>query len=1101
MSRESKKTNEGKEVKIQPPNSNKFIKWLFDKKGNCNINANKVKLFMQKILSSGLEYNDINPDEFIAVLNFFKSESRVIDNYDTNMPKINSNVKYLYESYQVEYSELINSMISEFLSKTPVNTTKEVLNVLITLIDLKGFPYCKVNCGDESEFKKITDKYPDMKTQLKNSMKNVISFRTPYYGLRVFNLALLVDSVYGLSISEYSDFYSRPDLETKILQLINEHKLHGFIKYNPKKKNIGSIINLPQLARLIFDKHDIKSEEFFTRVEAFVPVKPSFRFNHLSMGAVYALLGDMKNFPKPTKDFMENTSINPLEIPGVVDYFSRTESKGDLEGIKNNDYITNPFYRMGDDTASAILKNQLGLQMRDWQTPQQQLFDFLSNSSGLLLDRFEDLTKIPDISPERYVEFKVAHDCKSCNRSVNEFYCSRRNFNFKDKNVYNLKDCKIIIAIYSIMRDYGVPDKKSNKAYPHQLIKGIVKIFNKSQNVEDVLNTFANILNLDKDLFNFDHFIEILKSGNSDIKFSKEIVERKNKWNELKPIQLELLKAVYNDQFLNLRKFIDLGLKGLNDAPKEYLVIDSYDEDEEEEEYLNELLENVGMVRSEFKSPLEYILETLPTYPKTSGDNLTDKTDQELIEIIGGYPGHMSRKELIDIAQQRGPKFLMIDNKTLEGREFEPLISTGELTPSSNVYNICYVYDSCYFTISELTCYNTDLKVDNVREVVDEKGAIVTKKVNGKDMIVYEEIAEPSLVLQPLSFYKNNFAFRISENIPKEVLKSFERVIEASYLYFKRILLNDKDMTVDEVEDYDINGDIEEDTEEYPIIIAKHSLQYMLNRIKEVNMRHTELDSDNKNVYMSYISYPTNIRQMILESLVILFDCGMNQRQWRIENDPERKNYPYTKEQSGTELGFDHSKDQVVGDKLIELINIIDAIGAQNIEAKYFVWNLLKKNLEYMDGKHTESTNSILTEKKRIIETYITEPRLFWENFFPGRRWGGEEIKIINGKTYRVITNEWVDVRILSPEELKTTVDERNLPEEKKSIITRQREVNTTLFDVIYIIGLGESRGGDAACIRSASIKLITIAYFYLNLFQEKQLLGNYDWWRIEAIQ
>jgi hypothetical protein len=418
--------------------------------------------------------------------------------------------------------------------------------------------------------------------------------------------------------------------------------------------------------------------------------------------------------------------------------------------------------------------------------------------------------------------------------------------------------------------------------------------------------------------------------------------------------------------------------------------------------------------------------EEWPIMENLNVPSLEIMCDLEIIEfVLEGYIGHTSREDLVRRATEllnggemfvlvRNPEYIDISNeeKVNEGIRTE-LYKFMSKAPSLNPFNLVFRYTpeksadvkSSEFTITELDMFNKDI-ISPGRVDFDER----TEEQKLADQ---DEATPDSLRVFQLSVYDGKRDSKNGFPIPKILspngITIFTQVINYARIYLDQLLTS----YIESGDIKEINSSfetemdkdtIDEDTNVGVIISTNDSLNYIQKKIERTIMesranyalekqsaeRFLSLSSKVHSFKLGNRELTMNVKQLIVEGLLIAFDCGMIQRQW----NGVRGEYPYSREQAGTEEGFENKKDLIVGEQLHLLSAVFTLLEELSKDASDLFQGLSIKTMITGSTEEKFITEEIKQGDGKVVKTM----KMLYNDITKGEAKGGLCIRLGSAK-------------------------------------------------------------------------------------------------------
>lgn len=766
---------------------------------------------------------------------------------------------------------------------------------------------------------------------------NGIHYSSHSYGIVNTYSSFYIQTLYGLTQGEYINYYiNLNNIKKKLLSYsIISNNLTPLLKYMENPTSINDIINLSQIEQEIIVR-DINQNYLLTEGKT--------RLSKLTFGGRCKILKLAEGKIEP--DLLKFLNLSDLMIESLDNLVLKELIESNVELRYDriiDDYIL-------DYLSPRAIQFIAEKERYKGDEPLQHLRDYwhIAKHSRYLNDQvFKPLEIV------RYSEYGWLRL---------EYNCAVKKFKLNwDQEIS--PDVGVVISIICNMMDYGLPGKDKNGAnpYPRALIDKISGELKKTDLNGTHYYILDDLFGLEKSIMGLDSLKVILARGyiHPLPYFSDYALERYELWKGFNETKKSMLKEVYG-QDINAVKYSFHEV--IYDEPER--IIDQYDPN-----ILDAQMLSYGMIKPDNVSSLDYFVSSLHLYKdKNFGrmnfegwPKLTDldmMTDLQLIDnILGGYIGHTSREDLINKARAcylGNESFVLMKNNKYLFVEREELYKYISESSSEDKFNLLFRYDQngCFgepVTISELDVMNRDIILDDdSRESLKEtKIYIYTGKKDDNGVPITKSLSEKGMYL------------------------------------FKQTMVHAKNYYVDLKHEDDTK--VSEDDERLA------SLNYLLKRVDIALIQSKSNYIKERETANKFLRMQDNSKKLILKGLVAAFDCGMIQRQWK----GVRGEYPYTREQSGTEEQYETKKDLLVGEQLHVLNNVIEELFSASLGAYTFFENLRIVALEA--GSNGESF-IYETYKNREGDIKFKTLRMLYDDISKGEDNGGLCIRIGSAK-------------------------------------------------------------------------------------------------------
>jgi hypothetical protein len=943
---------------------------------------------ISKILSKKYTFGHIQPSIILPYLKFSDKLAFFINSLEIPTHVYSSgynNIAYLYKLIEKAYFEQsgfqrsIRDFFKSKLTATALPKDQYSSGLNITFIECDDFPVISLGISSATI---VLDSY---------GIKNPFLFET-------------VTSVYSLTKHEYINFYSSiSPYISNFVKLVYTHKLVSKVQYNEgqtKKGNYTDILNAPELLQAIFPNNLdwIKQMQLLNTP----PIEEEMRnYGKGAEGRIIKYLATINFFPFLLK-FITRTDI-PLE--------DITE----LDDIDLPEEITTLSYPRFNDTLTEILTD-IGI-----NEP---------------LSRPEDIhiyiKEHAYISPEEIV--RLYFISLNINPSVTN-------------NISSLESNIVFMKIISLIQDYGFPgiEEKDKNPYLDRSLIYISKLLNSNTSgIESIYDSLANLLDIENKLLTKTVFMTILKRGFiNPLPIEERLLDRYKMWKYLSEDQKDIMRIMYNDPHLNIVDFMNKNdtLIYCEDIVSRY-----------ESSSLQKLIVELGMVVPHNYSSFEYFIKSLPLYAEIASrgedwdieahldvSSLYLMCDIEIVEfILTGYTGHTSRAELLAHATRylnNGEMIVLIkwneevdiinEDELNEPTSREEIFKYMSRAPSNSPFNLRLRYyesgvstsSMVEFTVSELNMCNQDL-------ISQGSNDIDTRTEEQKLLDAETPLADTLRTFQPSVYTGRDILINRVTQPEIKPLSSEGIVILDSVLTVARSYFND--LVVYYLEKGTLKGingsfetkedkDIMEDCNAKVVSETNDILNALQDRLIAFTLKNGinyKLEKQTAELFLS-LSYPpkivnlstrsitVNAKQLIIEGLIIAFDCGMIQRQWK----GVRGEYPYRSNEAGNEQDFEIKKDILVGDQLLLLGSVFEALDRDFPKAGELFKSLSLKNL--VTGAQTEEfiTESMISripipdQPGQFHEDLKDKTlRILYDDIAKGERAGGLCIRLGSSK-------------------------------------------------------------------------------------------------------
>ena len=877
-----------------------------------------------------------------------------------------NNILYLYKLMEKAYLDKkdLQKIIRNFFKNKIQHATRVKgeysKELYVSITDLDDFPVISMN-------------------------NNFITMNLNSYGILNPYAFESIITIYSLSKRNYINLYNKiTNYMSTFVVTVYEHGLANKIKYNEghaKLNNHFDILNIPELLKDIFPDVDSPFEQI-----KLLNTKLEHNIVTYSVGAqdrIIQYCTTQTNISSCLLKLLVKTNIN-LEVLTELNLLPQ-----EIEDLAHPrilpDELKAIFVDMGVDEELPMASNLRHL----FETNIPSRIFFVKYLAAMNIDH--------NLLPEKY----------------------------------NYDEYIIIVDILTIMHDYGLPGNEEKDKYPYgsRTLNYITSIFKEYQPKASFFDSICKLLNIKENFLNEVAFMIILKRGYVyPLPIEQRLLNRVKQWKIFTDEQKDLIKKLYSNTHLTLSSYIN------KDDTLVYCeqIISRYTP-----QNVNALIVELGMVVPYTKSPFEHFSKSLANYANisTRGENwdveanlnivsLPLMCDIEIIDfILGGYTGFNDRAELeihatkfllgeevIVLVKDSNEVDITNEEKVNANTDRDELFKYISRAPSGSPFNLLFSYYDkgvksqvplVQFTISELNMCNHDLICAS--EEIDENLPIAnTLRVSqlsvytGKSLTI-NRIEQPeiktlssggaAILTSTLNYCRAHFNSLVKYYIDKGTLLGINLAFE----------------TKENIRD-DCNAKVVAETNELLTTITDKIINNNLR-----NKDNYKLEKERAELFLSFKesakeiqlntrTITVDVRQLIIQGLIIVFDCGMIQRQW----NGIRGEYPYDRSQAGTEQGFEKNKDILVGDQLLLLNSVFNALKKDFPKANELFGSLTVKNL--VTGALTEEfvTESVKV-RLPITGTFVEEKKdktliMLYNDVAKGENAGGLCIRLASSK-------------------------------------------------------------------------------------------------------
>lgn len=948
-----------------PPN--KIIHWLSQKgyiRSTLRSNRNNQSIYtldaeiethIYTLLAQGKYGFGTVPIEFILpYLSFSPSATREIQEDKTSfisgVPGFD-NLYYLCHLAQSTYINNSNIAIhtKAFFNDQTMNVDYKIKTPTFSIKKLKTLPVLKVKIEDQGT--------------------TILVLKVPLYVMSGAIVISCAKWVYGFSPRMYLDFYRgmTPQLRANLAYILYQEGLADKLRYNPDSHthSILDVLNFPDLIR----KHYIT----VTNDQDFTPEKMRCFLHKVKLPLVpvgCARLG-LGAEARLVRLLNKNGRLIP---PAVLVMLARTDlsinhlrAYLEREDLWEGDTMSMRFlYKLSPKWATHSINLYLSPEevMDEPIWSRTDLHEYLAYH-GVYVPEINDLNVLYMYT---YITCTILDHC--C-----PFPTDKHKLEFNPKILNALSVRYNWFVAHSFGTDYTED--------------------------ADLFISLAKFLNIKEEVLHFPALITILARGFVyPLPMSENEIDRARLWRSLSDTHKNLLRILYDDPRLFEYKFSILPTRLLG---CESLICQF------KEHYSREQMLDLGMIVPYSMTPLEYFSVSL-LYLRTISEreeNFSFKIaiqeipfmcDTELVDfIIGGYTGARSRQELCLHAERVIHKQDVVALVKAPYTEVDLPLGRKELfpycsyAPSTNPFNLLFVYkgdNSVYeFTLTELDILNKDLFIPN-------------------------EDNTTNLKITQLNIPTGMSAQGIPtcHSLNREGLDLLMLLLDYCLIYVTELAKTyiDKGVFTCMNTELELKGEPMEGCLEDVALTNIQSLKSIRKRAELALIRCSARDDYELKLVNTFLGLSELYKKMIVDGLVMFFECGMIQRQW----DGVKGKYPHTEAEAKSEREF-KDKDIRVGQMLANICEHLTKMDANTTASS------LLQNLPLMTLDNDRQTESFFTEENK------------------------------NHTGIRTLKHMYTDIVI------------------------------------------GEAQGG--ICIRTASGKLISTAYYWLKMFNRLAILGAFD--------
>jgi hypothetical protein len=1069
------------------------------------------KQLMSRIDRGDLTYGSIDPSVIVPYLEIDKEIMEYFTLDQDPLVELGSrksagcrNALSVFDKYDkaylqdVGFKQVLDSHVATFLDKS---------RDLIEIADTRSF---RITVDD-------VDDFPYIQLDVMNGVTgdSVIKINTVPFGLQNSSPLYQIVSIYGCTLTEYVKFYegwNYPRARTFLKYLV-ETELYSLSIYNRTADSvfgIERIVNIPNLAGGGFtvasdffewlDERiavDISNKQAL--VDAPVPIEDGFAAQYKLLKYWQKRLNAEPASPEQKQrlkflKFAEYTGVDihyqPAPGGRVYDYFA---------GLSPDDAHLIPRNFRRDRRQRSPLTNETLLEQvsADSIRVLYQLYDPRNGPAGMNQRQQLEYALVQTMNNEYHEgEEEIIRDCLTYihidpeyfywseemprfddhlyNIALLEVYASSLGFSLPRLSLDNYEQMHLYCYIKGTMAKYEFPEK-----CPELLIPRINNALSdsdilKGSSITPVLLALCDDL-LIPQIIDAKILFTILRQGSTDdLPISSRNRERHKQFVEFTDKQQTMLGVLYGTKDLDANVFCFIPRKDVM-ANCEDLIRDYNGKN------IVELAESVGMKIPPGSDSMEYFMQSLPYCeailsrgdfnPKAKNlavEDLKLLTDHELIRyVLRGYPGYASREDLLKLAtealttQSRMTLFVK-DPPEIRNTFFDESFAFGL---SKNKYAVCFVTSqrgqNYNISLDELDLLNHRDKVGGKVEAGDQilkfKLYVGQSDKSGYPTGVEINLAELDNIELLLSQTRDYWQKLIQRNIKKGRLKS------PHFSPSGRLL-----PSITEEKGFDEDDQTDDLAQIYRNQNAFDSLAETIIICRGITAAANEDDAAVRKAY--YALAPAD-RKILIKMLIILFDCGMHQRQW----NGVRGRYPMLKSETGDENSLSKNKEALIELKLIALKDIKEEL----IESGKLNIVLLFNNLRMQvltRADRVESSSFFTSNNSYTVvqaQDYLNNPQVCDPN-------GRDRDRVRQLREF-VAEAERRQDQYLDNSNFRITVI-------------------YIIYDVLHVISQGAYGAHDAACLRMGSSKMINTAFYYLQLFGEADQLGFYEYWKLVNI-
>jgi len=501
--------------------------------------------------------------------------------------------------------------------------------------------------------------------------------------------------------------------------------------------------------------------------------------------------------------------------------------------------------------------------------------------------------------------------------------------------------------------------------------------------------------------------------------------------------------------------------------------------------------------------------------------------------FIGGLPAHKNRQNLLDIAFQyiKGeemllyvrPQFDDVMDKDKNKETRETLYLGLSRAPTNNKYNLSFSYvnnkSNFDFSLEEFSMMNAayssgeTLGITNINSIIVTDGEEVkigrlAGDIDFKRIALSKKMEENFIkVFSEMQFYfqrKINEAFDRGDFITTATDGTKE---ENKDFYFTnnkgvKVLHNiNKDLKMRPAKIRQVDEEDNEEDDYYIIWKSIILLEKVNNIYKDIEMRLKITNQRDLDYWNQFRNYSKEVQNHILDMLVMLFDTGMYQRQWK----GKRGEYPMSASQTGTEYDYyknmKKTKEELVGDSIAFIMEKIDFLNKKfpDLDAANFFGNLICM----LPDARAEAAN---WKNDMNIEGNNWTIALLLNKLGRGDTNSSNYVNDSINQLQKNINDLQNDINQINLT-IKETKDTKTIKKSKSKITEKTDEINninvriTTIKNNVKKSEIASEMNSNVGhCIRVGSTQMIYTGYYYLRIFDSVKKLDKFEFWKLDPI-
>ncbi len=978
----------------------------------------------------------------------------------------------------------------------------------------------------------------------------IIKVNYPLYGIEIVEPREFVETIYDMDPERYNSCYRDWNYSRAktFCYLLYSNKLLSKVKYNTTSPisyfGVTNILNIPELISLLTKQHieDIRISSYHTELDSFNRFVTYYN-QKINYSGQLRIANYLKNLGKKSfihKDIIDLLLYTEIEIGTIKEIYDNiSKFPKELQNLLTSNThinVVDPFLNMPQN-----LINDVFLHLA---------IPFDNNKSPVL-----QLQNLYEAMPEE-VERYFTGDANTVHEELLLIRQSDREFIYrlakigKYKPEYiNIVERKSFILFMLYITDFVEFGKNSFTSFPPRLIYYILRsrIYNERSFQDDIIIPVCNELKLNNysELITWEILEKILLDGNIEkINIPEEALVRYELWKNLTDQQKVFIREGYSMDILTAKLF---SYKDNVDVELENLILE-YDGTN-----LKQLIEDIGMVVPVNMSQMDYFIQTLKQYSNFLNrgknfdplsrikvmDDLVKLADLEIcLNVIGGYPAHNNRSDLINVALRiinGGNVFLYLKPNYDEPQDktYRDTFYFGAIPPNNNMYNMMYKFilnrKEMIISLSELKYLNTNVQFEE-NEMIRSNTIFLSYGDIVKDEPVKIQLPDnmmsefASVINHSNMYYRNHILEGIDQDefIVKNLKTKKAEAMNKNFINENgRLMYINRNLEILPTKLHELETTLVED-KYYYINACIDDFKQLVFLASEIELRLRANNERDRAYIQHFVKFNDKQRNLIVKALVQMFDAGMHQRQWK----GKRGDYPMTRNSTGTEYTYEQnmgtSKEALVGTDLAmisEYINEMEQLAPNKTEQTIEIEEKLVGTL--VDKKIKGKSVKVL--KKRNGEEEIIDGEIIHRKEFTGKN---KEVTVNKVKKYLKIYKGTQDNTnpayffLNLARMLPNLLGNPNTPWSTSQYMDNHNIVkDSTLEMLLKALGRGnisqdelnlsntanqslasEFSGAEGMCIRIGSSHMIFSAYYYLKLFSSVNVLGFFEFWKLESI-